>query len=196
MENNDNSNIEAALKKILVDEELTAQFKLAESLEEMYEFVTKIQGGYTIEEFEEYITRVVKYAQDCVANGTLREEDLCSISGGKINKIGALAIAGLLPISSIGNHFSAGATENYNDIPNKSKSSAVNVLEKEKITVNSSAKANGIKNNRKKGKISKLSAERKRIMGGSVLGGAGVLISAGVYFGTADKYINYPIINS
>ncbi|GHV24045.1 hypothetical protein FACS189465_0390 [Clostridia bacterium] len=175
----ENKNIEMAFEKIFSNVELAKKFENMQNMEEMYKFAAKAHGGYNLEEFNEYIIKMVKYVEECVANNTLNDEQLYMISGGRnreiLNnyknygeKVGLLTLASLLTFSSIVGLDKVGAVKNVTDAS--------------KIEINENSKKTGLS---KSGKVV--------VSGASFLGlGATVLFVWNQWFRNKEK----PLLSS
>jgi hypothetical protein len=81
-ENNENfEKINDALRQIFEDPALHEEFKQSENLDEMYKLAISLSGGYSIEEFENYIFNMLRYAQETIDGNAISEEELSVILG-------------------------------------------------------------------------------------------------------------------
>ena len=72
-----NENIQELLKKIADSEELQAQFGKLDNLDEAYELASKLQQGFTKEEFLDVIKVLNEAADDDIS-----DEELAATAGG------------------------------------------------------------------------------------------------------------------
>lgn len=88
-------NVEKVLDKIWNDEVLMKEFSLLGSVEEMFEFASKIQSDFTKEEFKAVIKNLIENA-----------EESGEVSGGRTEakNISGANIAQLLPFTNFNNN--------------------------------------------------------------------------------------------
>jgi hypothetical protein len=91
--------IEEVFHAIADDVVLTEDFARKETIEEMYEFCQEVSGGYSFEEFEEFVDEMFEYA-----GGEVLDEYLDAAGGKKVVKDKVLAglLGTLMSVSGVG----------------------------------------------------------------------------------------------
>ncbi|GHV23989.1 hypothetical protein FACS189465_0160 [Clostridia bacterium] len=111
--------IKLAFEKIFADENLKEKLENAKNVNEMYEVATEVHDGYTIEEFEKYVFEMLSYAQKCVANGALSDEELSFVTGGKMcNRFIATSLLLLMTLSGAPDNVTNASLSAKIEIPN------------------------------------------------------------------------------
>ncbi len=94
MQKNVSDNISLALEKISSDPELTEGLTRQKTFDDLYDFCVSVHGGYTKEEFDEYMDDLVSMLEEqAVNNLRIDEDELRNISGGFNSKVYKKSIA-------------------------------------------------------------------------------------------------------
>ena len=105
-----NENITKALDIIADDEELSLELINKKTMDEVYDFCVSVYGGYTMEDLDEYMDKVITDEQ--IIDDISNENKLEKISGGKgknfRNKMMAMSLAPLMLLSPSYSPVSAG----------------------------------------------------------------------------------------
>ncbi len=99
-----NKNLELLFDKIINDEVLAKQFIEKETVEDLYKLAITIQDGYTIEELEEFIIKMLKFAKNEHFELLVDENDLSKVSGGRVpmnRKVLSTVMASLMAMSAV-----------------------------------------------------------------------------------------------
>lgn len=72
-----NENIQALVKRVMENEELQSQFEKLETPEEAFELASKLQDGFTKEEFLEAVKGFAAFNED------ITDDELAAIAGGE-----------------------------------------------------------------------------------------------------------------
>lgn len=70
------------IEKLNSDESLQKEFSKKKNIDDMYKFCTSIVGGYTREEFEEFINQIYNSINQKIKSGEISEEELSRVNGG------------------------------------------------------------------------------------------------------------------
>ena len=99
-----NKNIEKLFLKIISKEDLFNRFIEQKNLNDLYKFAINVQGGYTKDEFKEFIAKIIKFIENRKPELLNNETKLSMVSGGRNpmkSKIASTSLAALTMITSI-----------------------------------------------------------------------------------------------
>lgn len=119
-----NKNIEKMISKIMESPELWENLAWQRSLDDAYEFCRSVSGGYTKEEFEEFLDEVLDYEEPFPEE--VDDEDMANIAGGMNRKsIYAKIMACSLSALTLASSANVGAVSNTSQTLSASKYQSV-----------------------------------------------------------------------
>ena len=84
-----NENLEKFFQKVSADEKIQAKMKSFTDIDEAYDYAVSIQGGYSKEEFEAVMTKIVEASTE---HDEISDDDLANIAGGADEAVIAVTV--------------------------------------------------------------------------------------------------------
>ena len=84
-----NNNLIELIKKIAADEEKQVKMQSFTNIDEAYEYAVSIQDGYSKEEFEAVMTKIVEASTE---HDEISDDDLANIAGGADTAVIAVTV--------------------------------------------------------------------------------------------------------
>lgn len=135
--------VEKVFTLIYNDYKLKEELIKKQTIDEMYEYCTSILGGYTKEEFEDFVNKMCQYVKDELTNNNLSisDEDMKKISGG--TQLKNKAISSLLAAITISTPLvgAAGSDQENANVPPENK---VSFIQKAKDFVSKDPTKSGV----------------------------------------------------
>ncbi len=145
-----NKNLGELLSKLASNSELLEQFSAQKSLDDLYKLSISIVGGYSIEEFKDFLDDVVKIYSEDDGVEEISSDSLELVAGG-LDTLSSKKLKTILLSSAmlvLGGNYAQGLSTN--DFNNSYSSVSINKNENAKSNRTSSKKMNNSKNNNSK----------------------------------------------